>query len=75
MVDIASASSASSQVQVNRGSSQENTATVNQLLTKVAEDSSTARKEVESAESSATRQNEVESSPGPNIGHKVDIRA
>lgn len=75
MVDIASTSSVSSQVQVDRGSSQENTASVRQLLTKTAEDSSTERKEVESTESSATQQNEVESNPGPNVGQKVDIRA
>lgn len=75
MVDIASTSNVSSQVQVDRGSSQENTATVRQLLTKTAADSSTERKEVESTESSSTQRNEVESSPGPNVGQKVDIRA
>ncbi len=62
MVDIASASSASNQVQVDRGSSQENTAAVKEVLAKTAEDSTIERKE-------------VESDTGPNIGQKVDIRA
>jgi hypothetical protein len=75
MVDIASTSSVSNQIQIDRGSSQENTVSVQKLLTKTAEDSSTERKEVESTESSAAQRNEVESSPGLNIGQKVDIRA
>jgi len=62
MVDIASASSTSNQVQVDRGSSQENTASVREVLTKAAEDSAVERKE-------------VESNTGPNVGQKVDIRA
>jgi len=62
MVDIASASSTSSQVQVDRGSSQENTASVKEILSKAAEDSSVERKE-------------VESDTGPNLGKKVDVRA
>ncbi|VAW06205.1 hypothetical protein MNBD_ALPHA01-1133 [hydrothermal vent metagenome] len=62
MVDIASASSTSSQVQVDRGSSQENIVSVKEMLSKSAEDSSIERKE-------------VESDTGPNIGQKVDIKA
>lgn len=62
MVDIASASSTSSQVQVDRGTSQENTATVTEILSKKAEDSTVERKE-------------VDSHTGPNVGQKVDIRA
>lgn len=61
MVDIASASSVSSQVQIDRGSSQENTASVRQALSKSANDSEIERKE-------------VESDTGPNVGRKVDIR-
>ncbi|MCF8473648.1 MAG: hypothetical protein K9G26_03045 [Emcibacter sp.] len=62
MVDIASASSTSNQVQVDRGSSQENTASVREVLSKAAEDSTVERKE-------------VEADTGPNIGQKIDIRA
>ncbi len=62
MIDIASASSTSNQVQVDRGSSQENAASVKEILSKSAEDSSIERKE-------------VESDTGPNIGQKVDIKA
>lgn len=62
MVDIASASSTSSQVQVDRSTSQENTASVNEVLSKSVADSSVERKE-------------VESQTGPNVGQKVDIRA
>lgn len=62
MVDIASASSTSNQVQIDRSTSQENTASVKEITTKTAEDSTVERKE-------------VDSSTGPGIGHKVDIRA
>lgn len=62
MVDIASASSASNQVQLDRGSSQENTVSVKEILSKKAEDTTIERKE-------------VESDTGPDIGKKVDIRA
>ncbi len=62
MVDIASASSTSSQVQVDRGSSQENIATVRETLSNSAEDSTIERKE-------------VESSTGPDVGKNVDVRA
>ncbi len=62
MVDIASTSSTSSQIQLDRGSSQENTASVKEILSKSAKDSSIERKE-------------VESDTGPNIGQKVDIKA
>jgi len=62
MVDIASASATSSQVQVDRGSNQENTASVKDLLAKAADDSAVERKE-------------VEADTGPNVGQKVDIRA
>ncbi len=62
MVDIASASSASSQVQVDRSSNQENTASVKEIIAKTADDSTIERKE-------------VEADTGPNIGQKVDIRA
>ncbi len=62
MVDIASASTTSNQVQIDRSSSQENTASVREVVTKTAEDSTIERKE-------------VESSTGPDVGQKVDIRA
>ncbi|PCI43700.1 MAG: hypothetical protein COB49_11880 [Alphaproteobacteria bacterium] len=62
MVDIASTSSTSSQVQVDRSSSQENTAALKEVLSKAAEDSAVERKEVESA-------------TGPDVGRTVDIRA
>lgn len=62
MVDIASASSTSNQVQFDRGSSQENTASANEVISKTAADSSIERKEVDAA-------------TGPDVGKKVDIRA
>ncbi len=62
MVDIATASSTSSQVQIDRSTSQENTASVREVLSKSAEDSSVERKEVESA-------------TGPDVGQNLDIRA
>ncbi len=62
MVDIAGASTASSQVQVDRSSNQENAATLKEAVAKTAEDSTIERKE-------------VESNTGPNVGQKVDIRA
>jgi len=62
MIDIASTSSTSSQVQVDRGSSQENTASVRETLSKSADDSTVERKEVESG-------------TGPDVGKNVDIRA
>jgi len=62
MVDIASTSSTSNQVQVDRSSSQENAAALKQVLSKAAEDSAVERKE-------------VESDTGPNVGKKVDIKA
>ena len=62
MVDIASASSASNQVQVDRSSNQESTASVREIIAKKAEDSTIER-------------NEDEADTGPNIGQKVDIRA
>lgn len=62
MVDIASASSTSSQVQVDRSSSQENIATVRETLSNSAEDSTIERKE-------------VESSTAPDVGKNVDVRA
>lgn len=62
MVDIAATSSASSQVQLDRSSSQENTVSVKELLSQIEEDSTVERKEVESA-------------TGPDVGQKVDIKA
>lgn len=62
MVDIASASATSNQVQVDRSSNQENTASVKDILAKEADDSEVERKE-------------VEADTGPNVGQKVDIRA
>lgn len=62
MVDIASTSSTSNQIQFDRSSSQENTAAVKEILSKAAEDSAVERKE-------------VESDTGPNVGQKVDIKA
>lgn len=62
MVDIASTSSTSNQVQVDRSSSQENTAALKEVVSKAAEDSVIERKE-------------VESDTGPNLGQKVDIKA
>jgi len=72
MLDIASASSASNQVQIERGSSQENAASAKQLLTKDTGSPSVVRKG--SVDSSVERK-EVESSTGPSVGKKVDIRA
>ncbi len=62
MVDIASASSTSNQVQIDRSSSQENIATVREVLSNKADDSSVERKEVDSP-------------TGPSVGQSVDIRA
>lgn len=62
MVDIASTSSTSNQVQVDRTSSQENTVALKEAVSKAAEDSVIERKE-------------VESSTGPNVGQTVDIKA
>ncbi|PCI32765.1 MAG: hypothetical protein COB54_06620 [Alphaproteobacteria bacterium] len=62
MVDIASTSSTSNQVQFDRSSSQENVATVKEMLSNKADDSSVERKE-------------VESDTGPDVGQKVDIKA
>ncbi|MCK5423831.1 MAG: hypothetical protein KAI89_00560 [Emcibacter sp.] len=62
MVDIASTSSTSNQVQVDRSSSQENTVALKEVISKSAEDSVIERKE-------------VESSTGPNVGQTVDIKA
>ncbi|PHZ86118.1 hypothetical protein [Paremcibacter congregatus] len=61
MVDIASASSASTQVQVDRSSSQENTVSVREILAKQADDTTVERKE-------------VEAETGPNLGNKIDIK-
>lgn len=61
MVDIA-ATSAAAQTQVDRGTSQENTVSVKELLQKQAEDSSIERKEVESG-------------TGPDVGQNVDVQA
>lgn len=62
MVDIAATSSASSQVQLDRSSSQENTVSVKEILSQIEEDSTNERKE-------------VESSTGPDVGQAVDIKA
>ena len=62
MVDIASTSSTSNQVQVDRSNSQENTVALKEVISKSAEDSVIERKE-------------VESSTGPNVGQSVDIKA
>jgi hypothetical protein len=64
MVDIATASSASSQVQIDAGrsSSQENAALANDAAQDKIQDSVDARKT-------------VEADTGPDVGNNVDVRA